>query len=435
MAEEGAVRVTTSEEGPVVRRLEIEVDPKRVRRAFDRAYGDLAKRARVKGFRAGKAPRSVLEKMFGPQVREEIERLLVSESLPEAVEEAGVRPVAEPSIDAQAPEEGAPFRYTAEIEVKPTIALPTLEGLPASQPAVEVSDTDVLEQMENLRERHAQLVEEEEGTTAAQGSVLKIDFVGRIDGEPFEGGTGQDVELEIGSDRFIPGFEDQLQGSCIGEDREVSVTFPDDYTNAELAGKEAVFAVHVVSVQRREMPELDDEFAKDLGEFEDLAALRERVRSDLTEQQQGKADAALRQSVLDALVERTEFDVPASLIERRLQSQLSRAHRELEGSVPHEQLHGQLDAWREGWRPRAERDVREALLLEAVAAEREIEVADEELDARLEEMAESQGMDAQRLRSAYQDGELLDAMRVQLKDEKALAFLCAEAKIEETSDS
>jgi hypothetical protein len=131
MAEEGAVRVTTSEEGPVVRRLEIEVDPKRVRRAFDRAYRDLAKRARVKGFRAGKAPRGVLEKMFGPQVREEIERLLVSESLPEAVEEAGVRPVAEPSIDAQAPEEDAPFRYTAEIEVKPTIALPTLEGLPA----------------------------------------------------------------------------------------------------------------------------------------------------------------------------------------------------------------------------------------------------------------------------------------------------------------
>ena len=140
MAEEGAVRVTTSEEGPVVRRLEIEVDPKRVRRAFDRAYRDLAKRARVKGFRAGKAPRSVLEKMFGPQVREEIERLLVSESLPEAVEEAGVRPVAEPSIDAQAPEEDAPFRYTAEIEVKPTIALPTLEGLPASQPAVAGKD-------------------------------------------------------------------------------------------------------------------------------------------------------------------------------------------------------------------------------------------------------------------------------------------------------
>jgi trigger factor len=431
----GDVRVTTHEQSPVIRRLEVEVDPTRVRNAFDRAYRDLSRRARVPGFRPGKAPRGVLEKMFGGQVREEIERLLVAESLGEAVEEAGLRPVTEPAIDAQPPEADAPFRYTATVEVKPTIELPALEGLPGRRPAAEVADTDVLEELENLRERNAQLVEEEEGVPAAEGHILKVDFVGRIDGEPFEGGSGQDVSVELGSDRFIPGFAEQLVGARAGEDREVRVSFPEDYGNAELAGREAVFAVHVAAVQRRDVPELDDEFAKDLGDFDDLDALRSRVREDMVAQRERAAEEALRRSVMDSLIERTDFDVPPGLIERRLESQLQRAHRELAQSMPEDALHQQLDAWRESWRPQAERDVREALLLEAVARAQGVEASDEEVDARIAELAESQGIEAKRLRQAYQEGDVLDALRVQLQDEKALAFLCAEAKIEEVSDT
>ncbi len=435
MAEQGAVRVTTSEESPVVRRLEVEVGKGRVNKAFERAYRDLAKRAQVKGFRKGKVPRAVLEKMFGPQVREEIERLLVTESLGEAVEQAEIRPVTEPSIEGGTPEPDAAYTYTAVIEVKPAIELPELTGLPAQKPAVEVPDQELLEQLERIREGQAQLVEEPEDTPAAEGHHLKIDFVGRIDGETFEGGTGSDVEVELGTGRFIPGFEEQLVGAKAGEDVEIRVTFPEDYGAAELAGKEAVFATHLAAIRRREVPELDDELAKDLGDFEDLDALRAKVREDMSAQRENAAEAALRQSVLDALIERTEFDVPAGLIERRLEGQLQRAHRELESSVPHDQLHQQLDAWREQWRPRAERDVREALLLEAVSDAREIEVSEEELEAKMEEMAEAQGIDPQRWKQAYRQGELVEALRVQIKDEKALAFLCSEAKIAETSDT
>lgn len=431
----GDVRVTTHEESPVIRRLEVEVDSSRVRKAFDRAYRDLARRGRVPGFRPGKAPRSVLEKMFGGQVREDIERLLVAESLAEAVEEAGVHPVTEPAIDAQVPESDTAFRYTAQIEVKPTIELPTLEGLPGKRPAVEVADTDVLEELENLRERHAQLVEEAEDVVAAEGHILKVDFVGRIDGEPFEGGSGQDVPVELGGDRFIPGFAEQLLGARAAEDREVRVSFPEDYGNPELAGREAVFAVHVAALQRRDVPELDDDFAKDLGDFESVDALRTRVREDMTAQRERAAEQALHRSVMDSLVERTAFDVPPGLIERRLESQLQRAHRELAESMPHDELHQQLDAWRENWRSQAERDVREALLLESVSAAKGVEASDEEVEARIGEMAEAQGMDPARLRQAYGEGDLIEALRVQLQDEKALAFLCAEAKIEETSDT
>jgi trigger factor len=435
MAQDGAVRVTTNEESAVVRRLEVEVAKDRVNAAFDRAYRDLAKRAQVKGFRKGKVPRGVLEKMFSLQVGEEIERLLVTESLGDALEEAGVRPVTEPSIDAGSPQPDAPYTYTAVIEVKPGIELPELTGLPATRPSVDVSDQEILEQLERIREGQAELLEEAEDAEAAEGHHLKIDFVGRIDGEAFEGGTGNDVDVEIGTGRFIPGFEEQLLGAKAGDDVEIRVNFPDDYGAEELAGKEAVFATHVASIHKREVPELDDELARDLGDFDDLDALRAKVREDLEGQRQNAAEAALRQSVLDALVERTQFDVPAGLIERRLQSQLQRAHQELEKTMPQEQLHQQLDGWRESWRPRAERDVREALLLEAVSAEREIEVSEEELEAKMNEMAEAQGVDSKNLKQAYQQGELAEALSVQMKDEKALAFLCSEAKIEETSDT
>lgn len=436
MAEESGLSVHAHEEGPVRRRLEVEVDAARVRGAFDSAYRDLGKRARVPGFRPGKVPRAVLERMFGPQIREEIERQLVSESLPQAVEQAGVHPVTEPAVDAQPPQPDAPFRYSALVEVKPAIELPELSGLPARRPRVEVTDADVLGELEKLRERHAHLVEEPEGTTAARGHVLRVDFVGRIDGQPFEGGSGEAVEVEIGSERFLPGFTESLEGARAGERREVRVTFPADHGNAELAGREAVFDVTVHAVQRRELPELDDEFAKDLGDFESLDALRARIRDDLRAVRERSAEAALRASLLQALVDRTRFDVPPGLIERRLQRELSRAHDELAESVPHDALHAQLDQWREAWRPRAEREVREALLLEAVVAKAGIEVSDDELEARIQQLAAQEGVDEKRLRRAYREsGELREALRHQLQDEKALAFLRSTAKIEESSDS
>jgi trigger factor len=436
MAEDSAVRVHAHEESPVRRRLEVEVDTARVQRAFERAYRDLARRAQVRGFRPGKVPRAVLESLYGPQVREEIERQLVSESLPEAVEQAGLRPVTEPAIDAEPPALDQPFRYTAHLEVKPEIELPELEGLPARRPKVEVGDADVLSELEKLRERQAQLVEESEGTPAARGHVLRVDFVGRIDGQPFEGGAGTGVAVEIGSDRFVPGFTEQLEGARAGDAREVRVTFPAEYGNAELAGKEAVFEVQVHAVQRRELPELDDEFAKDLGDFESLEALRTRIRDDLRAMRDRESEATLRASLLEALVNRTRFEVPPGLVERRLERQLARAHDELHESLPHDALHAQLDSWRESWRPRAERDVREALLLEAVVRKLAVEVGEEELSARIDELAGREGVDAARLRRAYREGgELRDALRAQLCDEKALAFLASTAKIDETSDS
>jgi len=430
-----SVRVTTHEDSPVAFSLAVEVDAGRVDKAFTRAYRDLGKKVRVKGFRPGKVPRSVLEKLYGPQVAEQLEQSLVAETIGEAIEQSGIEPVAEPAVEPAAPAAMATdFSYTLRLEVKPKVELPDLEGLPAVQPAVEVMDAEVDEQLEQLRERNAPAVEEPEGTIVENGHVLSLDFVGRIDGAPFEGGSGQGVELEIGSGGFIPGFEEQLVGSKSGDDVEVDVTFPEEYGNAELAGKEAVFACHVVAVKKKQLPELDDDFAKDTGDFETLDALRERIRKDMEAGQERESKQVLRRSLLDALVERTTFAVPPGMVDRQLEHQLQAAHQRMQGQIPHEAMHQQIEQWREQWRDQAEREVREILLLEAVVADQAIEIDDAEVEVRIAEMAEQQGVAADVLEKAYGDEQLKRGLRAQLLDERALAFLAGKAKVEATTD-
>jgi trigger factor len=427
---------TVQEEGAVRRTLTVEIPADAVAKAFDRVLRDLAKHARVRGFRPGKAPRSVILKLYGGTVAEEVERTLVAGSLEGAVEQSGVTPVVEPTIDAPPPVEGEAFTYTVGLEVKPEIELGEVSGLPAKKPRVEVGDEDVDRELEGLRERQAALVEEPEDVTAARGHTLTIDFVGRVDGKPFEGGAAQGHEIELGSGRLVPGFEEQLEGARAGDDVEVGITFPDDYGNTELAGREATFDVHVVSIRRRELPELDDELAKDLGEFETLAELREQVRKDLVANAERRARGELERSVIDSLIERNDFEVGPGLVDRQLQNRLAGAHQQLQASIPHDTLHEQLARWQEEWRPQAEREVREVLLLEAVARAQGLEIDDAELDAHFEEIAGQQpGADAAKLRKLYEERELMDGLRRQLLDRKALAWLCDEAKVEEVSDS
>jgi trigger factor len=265
--------------------------------------------------------------------------------------------------------------------------------------------------------------------------VATIDFVGRIDGEPFEGGSGQGVTIQIGAGQFIPGFEDQLRGAKTGEDRELTVNFPDDYAAEQLAGKEAVFAVHVAAVKRREVPELDDEFAKDMGEFETLDELTARIRDDLSENKEREARGVLHRTLIDSLIERTSFDVPPGMVERRLEQRLESAHRRFAGQLPHDALHEQMTRWREEWRGEAERDVRESLLLEAIAKRESLEVSAEDVEAKLLELAEQQGAAPKQLREGWGEGQLESALEGQLRDEKALEFLTAQAKVEETTDT
>jgi trigger factor len=428
-----SVSVVTAEVSSVVRALSVEVDADTVRRAFDRAYRDLGRSVNVKGFRPGKAPRQVLEGLYGASLREEIERTLVNDSLPEAVQQAGLSPVAEPQIEAEPLAQDRSFKYRATIEVLPKIALPEWRGLPGTKPPAVVADEEVERELDALRARRAPLVDA--GEPAETGHTLTIDYEGTIDGKSFEGGSAEGASIEIGSGGYLPGFEDQLKGARPGDARELHVTFPADYGATELQGKSAVFAVRVKAVQKRETPELSDEFAKSLGDegVATVEALRARVRADLLARRERAAREELRRSVMESLVALAKFDVPPGLVSRRLSQRLELAHQQLGQFMPHEELHRRMEQWQEEWRPDAEREVRESLLLEAIADEEKIEIGDAQLEERIAQMARDQGLSADRLRKQYEERGMLENLRGRMRIDAALDRVLALAKVAEPS--
>jgi trigger factor len=431
------LRVESREEGPITRWIEVEVPAPRVATAFERAYRGLARSARVRGFRPGKAPRSVLQKLYGPAIAEDLERELVGETLAMALEKSGVEAVCQPQVESEPPAEGAPFVYRARVEVKPEFTLCELKGLPAQRLATGVGDEDVECELESVRQRQAQFVEETEGVVAATGHLVTMEFEGRIDGVVFEGGTAKDVTVELGSGQLIPGFDEQLVGALAGDERTVRVRFPDDYGKPDLAGKDAEFHVRVGSLRRREVPVLDDEFAKDLGgDFENLDQVRAKIRESLVASRERASRATLRRTLLDAVIERVPFDVPPGLVEERLQRRLHSAAHDLEQrGVGRAAVDRQMARWEHEWRPLIEREVREEWLLAEVARVQEITVDDAEVEARLDRMAEEQGTDAAKLRKAYREAGVIEAIRGQLLEEKAVEFLLGEAKVEELAAS
>lgn len=433
--DQSGIQIQTEEISPVVRELTVEVESSRVDAAFRRVVQELRKTARVKGFRPGKVPANVVKQMYGESLGEEIERQLVRETLADAVELAELQPVVEPQIEAEPPVEGKAFRYKARIEIKPTIELPALEAVSGSRPKVEVGEEEILSELENLRQRHVVWVEEAEEVVAENGHQLTIDFVGTIDGVAFEGGSAEGVDLELGSGRMIPGFEEQLVGARSGEQRDLEVPFPADYGNAELAGKDAVFAATVTAIKRKELPELDDDFAKDLGDFETIEEVKDKIREGLEAQRRQSSDRALHQSLLDDLVTRTSFEVPPTLVERQLESQLQQFEQQMQGRVPETDLRARIAQLREeGW-DGARRRVQEALLLEAVAESASLEATEEEIDARLDEMAESQGIDSKMMHDMANAQGWRPAVGSEVVDRKALDHLIASAQVSETEAS
>ncbi len=426
------IQIETNEISAVVREIAIEVAGARVDKAFGRVVNELRKTARVKGFRPGKVPANVVKQMYGEGLAEEIERQLVRETLADAVELAELEPVVEPQIEAEVPSEGKAFRYKARIEIKPEIELPELSALSGERPKVEVGDDELLTELESLRERTTNWVEEDEEVLAENGHQVTIDFVGSIDGVEFEGGSAEGVDLELGSGRMIPGFEDELIGAKSGEERDLNVTFPEDYGNEELSGKAAVFKATVTAIKRKELPELDDDFAKDLGEeFETLDDVREKIKEGMTAQRQHASDQHLHKSLLDDLVTRTSFEVPPGMVERQLESQLQQFEQQMQGRVPEPDLRARLSQMREeGWDD-AKRRVQEGLLLEAVAKSAELEATDEEIDARLDEMAEGQGVDAKLMHDMANAQGWRPAVGAEVVDRKALDHLAEAARLTE----
>ncbi|MEC1699884.1 trigger factor [Bacillus velezensis] len=406
--------------------LTVEVDADTFKTALDDAFKKVVKQVSIPGFRKGKVPRGLFEQRFGVEaLYQDALDILLPVEYPKAVEEAGIEPVDRPEIDVEKIEKGESLIFTAKVTVKPEVKLGDYKGLGIEKDDTAVTDEDVQNELKALQERQAELVVKEEGAVE-NGDTVVLDFEGFVDGEAFEGGKAENYSLEVGSGSFIPGFEEQLTGLEAGAEKDVEVTFPEEYHAEELAGKPAVFKVKIHEIKAKELPELNDEFAKDIDEeVETLAELTEKTKKHLEEAKENEADAKLREELVLKASENAEADVPQAMIDTELDRMLKEFEQRLQMQGMNLELYTQFsgqdeNALKEQMKEDAAKRVKSNLTLEAIAQAENLEVTDEEVEAELTKMAEAYNMPVENIKQAIGS---TDAMKEDLKVRKAIDFL------------
>jgi trigger factor len=424
---------TTVTELPESRvRVEAEVPADEVERRVQQAAKQLGRQLRIPGFRRGKVPPPVVIRRLGREaVLDEAVRSSLGTWYVDALDDAGITPVGEPDLDlGELPAEGKPLAFSIEIGVRPRANLRDYKGLEVGRREPQIDDAAVQEQLEALRDRFATL--ETVDRPAEQGDHVVIDYVGKRDGEPFEGGEGRDQLLELGSGRLIPGFEEQLVGAGAGEQRSVEVSFPEDYPG-ELGGKEATFEVTVSEVKAKRLPELDDDFASEASEFETLEELREDIASHLREADERAIEREFREAVVDAAAAEAQIELPDKLVHARAHEMLEQTLGALERQgIPKEsylRIAGKdEETLAHEAEPEAERALRREAVLEAVVEAEGIEPTDEELLEELGPAAERSGSTPQELLERVRKNGQLDRLRRDVAEQQAVELLVREAK-------
>lgn len=411
--------------------LTVEVDAAKVNEGLDAAFKKVVTKVNVPGFRKGKMPRAMFEKRFGVEsLYQDAIDILLPEAYANAVEESGIDPVDRPEIDVEQIEKGKSFIFKATVTVKPEVKLGEYKGLEVEKVETEVTDEDVANELKTLQERQAELVVKEEGK-AENGDTVVMDFEGFVDGEAFEGGKAENYSLELGSGQFIPGFEEQLVGLAAGEEKDVEVSFPEEYHATELAGKPAVFKVKLHEVKGKELPELDDEFAKDVDEeVETLDALKEKIKNRLVDSKKHEAEHHVRDTVVDKAAANAEIDLPAVMIDTEVDRMMQEFEQRLQMQGMNLELYFQFsgqdeNALREQMKEEGEKRVRVSLTLEAIAAAENLEVSEEDVDAELNKMAEMYNMTVENIRAALGN---VDGIKGDLKVRKAVEFIVENSK-------
>ncbi|MFC4801001.1 trigger factor [Neobacillus sp. GCM10023253] len=414
--------------------LTIEVSADKVNEGLDAAFKKVVKQINVPGFRKGKMPRGMFEKRFGVEaLYQDALDFIFPDAYMTAIDETGIEPIAQPEnvdFDLEQMGKDKDFTFKATVQVKPEVILGEYKGLEVEELDTTISEEDVQKELEALQNRHAELVVKEEGT-AVLGDTVVIDFEGFVDGEAFEGGKGENYSLELGSGSFIPGFEEQLVGVAAGESKDVEVTFPEEYHAAELAGKPAVFKTTVHEIKGKELPALDDEFAKDVDdEVETLDALKEKIKTRLEDSKKHEAEHNLQDTVVEKAAENAQVELPEVMIDNEVNRLLQDFEQRLQMQGMNLQLYYQFsgqgeEALREQMKADAEKNVRVRLTLEAIAKAENLEVSEEDVNAELEKMAGMYNMPVDNIKKALGGTE---GIKEELKYKKAIDFLVENKK-------
>ena len=404
--------------------LEFSVDKETFDKAVSNAYRKQVGKISVPGFRKGKAPRSVIEKMYGKGFFYED---AINEVLPDAfdaaLKESALDMVGQPEFDVVSIDENGVV-LSAKVAVKPDVAIKDYAGIEAEKAVAEVTDEEIENEINMVRERNSREIEGTEETVSAMGDVCTIDYEGFVDGVAFDGGKGDAYPLKLGSGNFIPGFEEQVAGHKIGENFDVNVTFPEEYHAKELAGKAAVFKTVIHAIKHVELPELDDDFAKDVSEFDTMDEYRADIKAKIAKRHETEADHKFEDAILDALIEKLEADIPEAMFVaetenfvRDYDSRLRMQGLDLKTYFQYTGMN--LDSLREQLRPQAEKQVKLRLALEKIAELEKIEVTDADIDEEIKRIADSYQMEADKVREMVPTDSIAQDMKVK----KAMDFV------------
>ena len=387
-------------------KLTVEVPAENVEKAIQGAYNKMKKSINIPGFRKGKAPRQLIEKMYGKEVfySDAVDAML-PKAYSDAVEECGEEIVSYPKIDVVQIESGKPFIFTAEVAVKPAVTLGEYKGIQVEKAPIEVTDEEIEAQVNKEREANSRTVTVED-RAVQKGDIATIDFEGFVDGVAFDGGKGENYDLEIGSNTFIPGFEDQLVGAEIGKELDVNVTFPEEYGAKELAGKEAVFKCKVNGIKVKELPEADDEFAQEVSEFDTLDEYKADIKAKLLKDKEDEAKRAKEDAVIGKIVENATMDIPDAMVEYQTQQMLDDFGRRMQSQglslEQYFQFTGMTEAdYKEQMKPRALQNIQSRLVLEAVAEAEKLEATEEDLAKEYAKMAEQYKLDVDKVKEIF----------------------------------
>ena len=416
-------------------KLEITVEAEKFENAIKKIYFQNAKYFNIPGFRKGKAPQNIVEKYYGKEIfYEDAFNDIAPEVYDNAIKENNIDAVSKPEIDVVTMEKGQDLVFTAVVATKPEVKIANYKGIEIEKVEYNVKDEDIENELKDMQDKNSRLVTVED-RPAQDGDTTKIDFEGFVDGVPFEGGKAENYELVLGSHSFIEGFEDQVAGMNVGEEKEINVTFPKEYFSKELAGKPAVFKVKLNELKKKELPELDDEFAKDVSEFDTLKELKDSIKEKLEKQNKDREKYEKEDSAVKALVESMEVEIPTGMIELETENMM----KDMEQRMSYQGLKleqylkmlGKTETeFKKEYEPQAIDAIKSRLAIEYVIKAEKIEASQEEIDNKLEEMAKNYGRDAKELK---ENENIVNYLKQGIENEKAMEFLVANSKEKKAS--
>ncbi len=425
------MNVNIEENSALRRKLTIEVEPDEIKRELDKTYNELRRGVVLKGFRPGHAPRNLLEKFFGDQVRSEVLQKLVKEYTDKALEEHNLKPIVDPEIINEETNLPETLKFSAVFDLKPDIVIKDYQGLKVPEETIAITDKDVDDTIERLRERQASLKKVEGREVVEEGDVAVVTIEGFEDGKPLSEAKSENRLLEISKTSLAHGVDEVLIGAKIGEENRKTKTFAADYEQKDLAGKTIEWRANVKEIYKKELPPLDDDFAKDQGDLQTLAELRDRVRTDLLTHAKSEADARARAGLLDLVLDRNKIDVPESLVtreQRSMESELASTLRQ--AGLPEEQVTERVQASAEDIKTRANKRAASGLVLDAIAEQEKVEVTDDELAERIGAIIRQAGTkNRERFQEFYAQEQNREGLRQTMRREKAMDQLLTRAKV------